>query len=447
MDKQSKLQRYSHKDYSDLVDFPVEIVGRDGVIRRYSFEDSVRLYQRRVTFAPIRYRDRDLVEAEIGHCRHRIEQLRRSFFYRFGWGTPEGEPHPEDIFGEVAGEIAAFLRRVLRVDDRPDVRIEPVQPGDGGVGTWFVVPAGSNQGMLLYVHRFDAADRDSARDRFFSMLKSLERSSGEERLLAFHHAADCGFVLTAQEGEFDALVSITGDDGIIRDVTPTGWERVVDQVRLGRYADALEAAEQVVSLQALDRRGYVLGAALAEHLERPVDLLSFAQVGALYFPDDPDVLFWLGVARGQMGDLRGATEPLRRVLQARPDSALARAALLPILLRRFHLLAALRLALTPPGASSEEPTVAAALRAMARSTRLTGGVLVGTTVIQATGVVVLLAYGWIGVVVVALGALLSALVIGGYLVELRRLMGQGGLGELSWWARRLARDVRSSPLI
>ena len=40
---------------------PVEIVGRDGVTRRYTFEDAIRLYQRRVTFAPIRYRDAELV--------------------------------------------------------------------------------------------------------------------------------------------------------------------------------------------------------------------------------------------------------------------------------------------------------------------------------------------------------------------------------------------------
>ena len=67
MDKDWKLQRYGRKDYTDVVEFPVEIVGRDGVVRRYSFEDSVRLYQRRITFAPLRYRDTDLVDAEVGH--------------------------------------------------------------------------------------------------------------------------------------------------------------------------------------------------------------------------------------------------------------------------------------------------------------------------------------------------------------------------------------------
>ena len=95
MDKNGKLQRYDRKDYTELVDFPVEIVGRDGVVRRYTFEDSIRLYQRRITFAPIRFQDRDLARAEVNHCRSRIDQLRRSFFHRFGWGTPEGQPLDE----------------------------------------------------------------------------------------------------------------------------------------------------------------------------------------------------------------------------------------------------------------------------------------------------------------------------------------------------------------
>ena len=60
IDKSWKLQRYDRKDYTELVEFPVEIVGRDGVIRRYSFEDAIRLYQRRISFASVRYRDPDL---------------------------------------------------------------------------------------------------------------------------------------------------------------------------------------------------------------------------------------------------------------------------------------------------------------------------------------------------------------------------------------------------
>ena len=63
MDKGRKLRRYSRKEYSQVVDFPVEIVGRDGVVRRYTFEESVRLYQRRIASAGMRYDDGEVVKA------------------------------------------------------------------------------------------------------------------------------------------------------------------------------------------------------------------------------------------------------------------------------------------------------------------------------------------------------------------------------------------------
>ena len=63
MDKSKKLKRYQRKDYKHLVSFPVEIVGRDGVVRRYSFESSVRLYQRRIASSRLRYHDPEVAAA------------------------------------------------------------------------------------------------------------------------------------------------------------------------------------------------------------------------------------------------------------------------------------------------------------------------------------------------------------------------------------------------
>ena len=95
-----------------MVDFPVEIVGRDGVVRRYSFEESVRLYQRRIESAGMRYDDGEVVQAEVRHCRLRIEQLRKSYFARYGWDALR-TPGSGRLDGEFAGEVAAFLRRCL----------------------------------------------------------------------------------------------------------------------------------------------------------------------------------------------------------------------------------------------------------------------------------------------------------------------------------------------
>ena len=111
MDKGRKLRRYSRKEYSQVVDFPVEIVGRDGVVRRYTFEESVRLYQRRIASAGMRYDDGEVVKAEVRHCRRRIEQLRKSYFARYGWSALQAPGSAGHLDGEQAGEVAAFLRR------------------------------------------------------------------------------------------------------------------------------------------------------------------------------------------------------------------------------------------------------------------------------------------------------------------------------------------------
>ena len=84
LDKSHKIRRYTRKDYPAVVEFPVESIGRDGIVRRYSFEESIRLYQRRIASADLRYSDADLIQAEKQHCLSRIQQLRRSFFAHYG---------------------------------------------------------------------------------------------------------------------------------------------------------------------------------------------------------------------------------------------------------------------------------------------------------------------------------------------------------------------------
>ena len=79
---EDKKQRYKTKDYTEIVEFPVELVDRDGVVRRYSYQESLRVYHRRIASARWRYTDESLVEAEVDHCERRIDQLRRSYLHR-----------------------------------------------------------------------------------------------------------------------------------------------------------------------------------------------------------------------------------------------------------------------------------------------------------------------------------------------------------------------------
>ena len=64
-----------NKKYSDYIDFPVEIVGKDGVVRYYTFEESVSLYQRRIRLARLRYDSPAERKKELEHCSNRIAQL------------------------------------------------------------------------------------------------------------------------------------------------------------------------------------------------------------------------------------------------------------------------------------------------------------------------------------------------------------------------------------
>ena len=96
LNKSHKIRRYKRKDYTAVVEFPVEIIGRDGVVRRYSFEESIRLYQRRIASADLRYSDTELIEAEKQHCINRINQLRKSFFARNGWPALEAVDRDSD---------------------------------------------------------------------------------------------------------------------------------------------------------------------------------------------------------------------------------------------------------------------------------------------------------------------------------------------------------------
>ena len=330
MDKDWKLQRYSRKDYSEVVDFPVEIVGRDGVVRRYSFEDSIRLYQRRITFAAIRYRDGELVRAEVHHCRSRVEQLRRSFFHRFGWGTPSEGPGGTVCFGEYAGEVTAFLRRQLHCPERPNVSVMALDGADGPRSTWFVQHGAGGPSMLLYFFHLDGPGAETLRERFFETLKLMERTVDPEadceHLLGFHHTADCGMVLTARGGDLEAIEAIRGDatpDPVDPELQ-SPWDRVVQTLRAGRPEDAVAVCRELVTDQPYHRRAYLAGAALSLSVGDAWLAEDFALVGSRYFPDDGLMHHYLARARQSLGRVDEARVDAERACALAPDLAAAR---------------------------------------------------------------------------------------------------------------------------
>ena len=327
MDKGRKLRRYSRKDYTQLVDFPVEIVGRDGVVRRYSFEESVRLYQRRIASASLRYEDGEIVTAEVRHCRRRIGQLRESYFARYGWAALQ-IPGGGQLDGELAGEVAAFLRKCIGpamgdgldglelsfLGEEPDHRLYFVH-SEGGL-----LDGGS---AILYLYRFETGGSCPEREAFFAYLKVLQTvrkaGPGVETLVAFHHTADCGLILSRQAATHEALsdAAPSPDDAGWDEGDGAADDPVRDAMvllRKGRALDALGLLEAAYEAHPFRRSAYMAAVVVADQLGEHARGETAALMGSRYFPDDRLLSYHLAAARLRRRDPDGAEaalEPMR----------------------------------------------------------------------------------------------------------------------------------------
>jgi len=328
MDKNRKLRRYNRKDYTQLVDFPVEIVGRDGVVRRYSFEESVRLYQRRIASASSRYPDTDIAVAEMRHCRLRIKQLRRSYFARYGWTALEGA---RDGVGAYAGEVAAFLRRCLAgIDVDPEgYALSSVTP-DGGEAdqrqVFYAYPRLTQPGLdtsassyLLYFYAFPEEGESIEREAFFQFLKALQgvqsTSATVEGLIAFHHSADCGLILTGKgAGKVVQQIAASQLLEVPTHEPPTDLlQQGLSLLQEGEYQGALSKFTAAYELNNYHREAYIFAAVLSEQLGQYADAELAAVMGSHYFPDEAVLRYFLAVSRLRQGNGEGAAEALEGV--------------------------------------------------------------------------------------------------------------------------------------
>lgn len=351
MDKEDRLRRYQRKDYTEVVDFPVEIVGRDGSVRRYDFEESVRLYQRRMGFAAVRFRDEELISAEQGHCRSRVEQLRRSYFHLHGWTPVVGRDGPEASRVDLAGEIAGFLLRVFRESGRLAVRFTAVSK-DGPGELWFVERDGAPGGLLLYTWTFEGPTSELGQAAFADILRDLRGSEANpgdaERLVGYHRCDDCAFVLTGRAHDVVGLAAAAPeDDGA--DLEPSPWEEAVDLVRRGDLPSAFLRCRSIVEAQPWHRDAYALGASLAVLLRRPGDAEDLAFVGTRYYPSDPLLQHTLGLSRLHQGRSADAIQALQDAVSKAPGLTAARSLLVLAHLERMSALAAFRVLRLPRG--------------------------------------------------------------------------------------------------
>lgn len=435
MDKTRKLRRYNRKDYTQVVDFPVEIVGRDGVVRRYSFEESIRLYQRRIASAAARYGDEDVAHAEMEHCQRRIDQLRRSYLERYG-GTAVRRIQELDGLPGLAGEVTAFLRRCVDPEQALDrLAIEPVGSLDQG-RVYSVRLDADAPALILYIYAFESPGPCPARDAFFGQVKLLQqlRRGGEglESLVAFHHTADVGLVLTGMgEPARELAERAEQPEG-------EGWEieeepqealhhEALVRMRRGDAEGALRAFERAYEQDHFRRSAYLGAAVVADQLGRFEHAALAAEMGSRYFPDDPSMAWHLAVAHLRRGDVAASREALARAHAFEADDHAVSLLRALIALRSGQVRAGLRLL---QSAARQDDGSDPSLARTRMRLRLSLGALGSVRAISLVGSAACLAGAARGEPlpsVVAVAGLLTSLVAGpAWRLWLRRLVSRPG---------------------
>lgn len=328
IERSRKSARESNKDYDALVDFPVEIVGRDGSVRRYSFEESVRLYQRRVASAATRMDSPEGARREIDHCRSRIAQLRRSYLVRYGWTAIRAADTPGLLAGDFAGEIAAFLRKAVGREELEPEELEVALLDEDEHHDLYYArhrsPAAVDAADLwrVYVFRFRERGSCLSRERFFQVIKTFQSAATDEvdaeRLVAFHHTVDCGIILTTagapQEPPLRALDWL--ELGASRDDTLRAG---IAALRQGSPEEALRLFIATYEAEHFRRSAYVGALVVADHVGAWDQAGATAAMAGAYFPVDPVIRWHLALCALRAG--RSATAEinvLRGIVGPRP---------------------------------------------------------------------------------------------------------------------------------
>ncbi|HCH66010.1 MAG TPA: hypothetical protein DFR83_24625, partial [Deltaproteobacteria bacterium] len=306
---------------------------RDGVVRRYSYDESIRLYQRRIESAEARYEDGDVVDAEVVHCRLRIGQLRRSYFARYGWSAMRVGDRPGLLAGEFAGEVAAFLRRVVQVVPEPDAPGHSVRfallADRAHHQVYYVRRADTDDKALwlLYLYRFSGLEACPGRASFFSTLKLLQsvadKSDSVEQVLGFHHTTDCGIILSgtrspAEQAPREGAPKVEWLDFAAVDGDPL--QAAFSALRRGRLSDALVRFTEAYEAQPFRRAAYVGAGVVADQLGAFEAAETAALMGVRYLPDDNFLRHHLALVELRLGRLKDVSRTLH-ILQDRVPGA------------------------------------------------------------------------------------------------------------------------------
>lgn len=341
-----KLRAYDGKDYSEDIEFPVELVDRDGVVRRYSYEESLAVYHRRVQSAPWRYGEDDLIRAEIGHCTRRIDQIKRSYRARAEAGTAQGS-NPRSALGPgydlLREHYEALIRqRGLRLDGDLELAVGLLQD-EAGCRVYHLGFGNRPGGHLLYVFPFDRrgdGDPQEAWRKAQDAYRSAPRGEGVERLLLTVERPDAGYLLTGSREMPESLEALCArpdspPGGVGDELAQPWWlpglgdddedddrdspfSAGVDALREEDADGAADAFRRAVEANPFHREAYLALLAVLDGSGRYDEAGLYAEMALRNLPDDGLVRYRLGINLVRQGRLDEAVEVFDQAAQQNP---------------------------------------------------------------------------------------------------------------------------------
>lgn len=355
MTKADKLKLYGQKDYSEVIEFPVELVGKDGIVRRYTYEESLLVYAKRIESAHSRYRDRDIAAAEVDHCYRRIEQIKSSWKTVSARRVSSTNDYAAKYEESAAAECRAFVREFFgkALAERVATDEEPIPiylslVEQGGPAKVFHVSLANRKGCyLLYAYTFgwepEPGSTDQlpdARTQFTDkgqLLATTPDGEEVERLLAAREGKDFGFLLTGPAGA-PGPGPVPDEDSEHPKKPPTGMARRRVQALLdeeptnaeahyamgvlllneGDLPGAAEELKSCVELQPYYLDAYRLFGQVVETLGNYEDAEPYLLQGRHYFPDDEKLLVQMATWYLRAKRYDDAQSPLTRLFELEP---------------------------------------------------------------------------------------------------------------------------------
>lgn len=298
------------RDYSEIVTFPVEIVGRDGEVRRLGFAESVSVYERRARLAGERMQDPEEVAAEQSHCRRRIRQLRTNYLREYGWPIPWQGDDPARDEPEMAAHLVDLLRRTLpvRTSWRPCfTRLQGDEPSHGVPRPRWHLRVAGDVDLLLYV----VPSESDAHRRLLRVLGAHPRAGGEsEVLLGQTRCDDQALVLTAPAfyAEGGGVLARLGSPADEEERAGTGAQRDLERAADREDDEALHRWALARSSRGLrSAQVLVLQALLAWRSGDPSEAEAACFLALDRPRPDPRALWLRGLARERRGAIDAAS--------------------------------------------------------------------------------------------------------------------------------------------